>query len=243
MWGDKMKTRLKALALIGMGLFLCSRFINGALFYYINERFLWLILFASLGFILVGMSYRYRPQHAHHHEHDGHEHYQFSWFGLFLVLLPVALGLLMPPKPLGAAAMVNRDISIDSLTSASNTIIAKPKGNRNVLDWLIDFRTAKDPAAFAGEEAKVIGFVYRDDRFAPEEFMVARFVLSCCAADASPLGLVVRWPEGASLADDSWVEVEGHFEPGRFAGEEMPILIAESVTPTEIPERPYLYPF
>ena len=163
------------------------------------------------------------------------------------MLLPIALGLLVPPRPLGAAAMVNRDVSIESLTSAaapeSNTILAKPKGDRNVLDWLIDFRTAKDPTLFEGEEAKVIGFVYRDERFAGEEFMVSRFVLSCCAADASPLGLIVRWPEGSTLADDEWVEVKGYFEAGRFAGEEMPILIAESVTSTAIPERPYLYPF
>lgn len=242
-----MQTTLKAVTLIGMGLFLYSRFVNGTLFFYINERFMWLILFAAIGFMLVGISYRYRPQHAHHHNHNGHQHFEFSWFGLFLVILPVALGLLIPPKPLGAAAMVNRDVSIESLTSAaapdSNTILSKPKGDKNVLDWLVEFRQAKDPALFRGQEAKVIGFVYRDDRFGSDEFLVARFVLSCCAADASPMGLVARWPNSPTLPDDQWVEVKGYFEPGHFSGEAMPILVAESVTPTDIPERPYLYPF
>jgi hypothetical protein len=49
-----------------------------------------------------------------------------------------------------------------------------------------------DPAAFIGQEARLIGFVYRDDRFNGDEFMISRFVISCCAADAAPLGLVVR---------------------------------------------------
>jgi len=238
-----MKTTLKALVLVAMGLFLSSRIWSGKLFFYINERFFWLIVFAALGFVLVGVSYHFRAGHAH----DGHPHGQFFWFGLALLALPIALGLLIPPRPLGAAAMTNRDVSIESLTSAAapegGDILSKPKGDKNVLDWIIEFRSAQSASAFAGEEATLVGFVYRDDRFGPEQFMVSRFVLSCCAADASPVGLIVQWPESGSLADDQWVEVTGTFESMRFDGEEMPVLIAGSVTPTQIPERPYLYPF
>lgn len=166
---------------------------------------------------------------------------------MFLIVLPIILGFLIPPKPLGAAAMVNRNINIESLTSAAapegNAILSKPKIERNVLDWTVDFRATKDPQAFDGDEARVTGFVYRDDRFDEAEFMVTRFVLSCCAADAAPIGLMVRWPKGVTLADDEWVEVKGHFEAGQFAGETMPILIADSVAPTDVPERPYLYAF
>jgi uncharacterized repeat protein (TIGR03943 family) len=143
--------------------------------------------------------------------------------------------------------LTNRDVSVESLTSAagpeSNKVLSRPKGERNILDWVIDFRQAGDPAAFTGEEARVIGFAYRDERFAADQFMVARFVISCCAADAAPLGLIVQWPDSQTLTDDQWVEVAGHIEPGRFAGEAMPVLIADSITPTDIPERPYLYPY
>lgn len=238
-----MSTLWKALILVVMGLFLYSRFLGGTLLFYINERFVWLTILASLAFILVGISYRYRSENSHDH----HAHGQLSWGGLALIILPVVLGLLIPPKPLGAAAMVNRDVSAKSLTSATapqnGEVLAKPKGEKNILDWLIEFRTTSDPAAFSGQEARVVGFVYRDDRFNGEIFMVSRFVLSCCAADAAPLGLLVRWPESAALADDQWVEVTGHFEPGQFDGEPMPVLVAEKVTSTTVPEQPYLYPY
>jgi uncharacterized repeat protein (TIGR03943 family) len=240
-----MNANVKAVALILMGLFLYSRFFNGNLFYYISERFVWLTILASVAFIIVGLSYRIGSRHQH--DHEGHSHDQFSWGGLALVALPIVLGLLVPPRPLGAAALTNRDVSVESLTSAaapeSNNVLARPKGERNILDWVIDFRQAGDPAAFTGEEARVIGFAYRDERFAADQFMVARFVVSCCAADAAPLGLIVQWPDSQTLTDDQWVEVAGHIEPGRFAGEAMPILIADSITPTDIPERPYLYPY
>jgi putative membrane protein len=244
-----MKTSFKALALIGLGLFLYSRIYNGTLFYYISERFAWLTLLAAIGFIIVGASYRYRAAQADPHEHDhaGHQHGNLSWGGLLLVALPVILGLVVPPKPLGAAAMSNREISVGSVSSATapktSQLISRPASEKNVLDWLIDFRLSQDPAAFASQEAKVIGFVYRDERFGGNQFMVSRFVVSCCAADAAPLGLVVHWPKTTALTSDQWVEVSGRFQAGEFDGEPMPILIADNVAPTEIPDQPYLYPY
>jgi uncharacterized repeat protein (TIGR03943 family) len=232
-----------------MGLFLYSRYFTGSLLYYINERFVWLTVLASFGFILVGVSYRYRTEclHDHHgHDHGDHHHGHTGWGGLLLVISPIVLGLLIPPQPLGAAAMSNREVSLKSLTSApaaAGTVLTKPKGENNILDWVMAFRSAPDMGSFTGQEAGVIGFVYRDQRMAADEFMVSRFVISCCAADAAPLGLVVRSPQAAELPTDQWVQVRGHFEPGQLDGEDIPILIATEITPTEVPDQPYLYPY
>ncbi len=251
-----MNITLKSIILIAMGIFLYSRFWGGTLFFYINERFVWLIIFASIGFLLIGVSYLYRPHdpdhHHHHHDHDhdhdhDHQHGRLTWFGLTLLLSPILLGFLIPPRPLGASAMTNRDVSIESLTSAAapdaDQIISKPKGEKNILDWLVEFRQAPNPEAFTDQEIELVGFVYRDDRFTQGKFMVSRFVLSCCAADAAPIGLIVDWPGTTNLEADAWVEVKGRLQPGVFDGQEMPIIIAEEVTLTEIPDRPYLYPF
>lgn len=241
-----MKTWWKATILIAMGLFLCSRILSGKLFFYINERFFWLTVFAALGLVLVGVSYRFRSSHDHS-DHSGHQHGRLNWLGLLLIASPIILGLAVPPRPLGAAAMTNRDVSMESLTSAAapegSTILTKPKGEKNILDWIVEFRQTLDPSTLAGQEVKVVGFVYRDERFTEEKFMVSRFVLSCCAADAAPLGLIVNWPDSSALEDDQWVEVTGVLQPGDFEGEVMPIVDAVSVIPTDIPNQPYLYPF
>ncbi len=260
-----MPASIKALALVAMGLFLYSRYLTGSLLFYINERFVWLTVLASIGFVLVGLSYRYRAQysdpHGHHdhdhhdhHDHDHHDHHdhgdhqhgQLTWAGLLLVVSPIVLGLLIPPKPLGAAAMGNRDLSVKSLTSVAapeNAILSKPKADKNILDWLIEFQSAGSPAALTGKTAKVTGFIYRDERFGPNEFMVSRFTISCCAADAAPLGLLVRAANPVTLPDDSWVEVRGQFEAGQLDGEAVPIIVAAEIIPTEVPEQPYLYPY
>lgn len=242
-----MKPGVKMLVLSLMGLFLYSRYAGDKLLFYINERFVWLTLLAAVGFILVGFSYRRRS--AHGEQHGDHTHGHLTWAGLFLVVLPIILGVVFPPRPLGAAALGSREVSVASLSSAAapdrSNIVSKPKEKRNILDWVIEFQSAQDPVIFTGQEAELVGFVYRYPGFAEDMFMVSRFVISCCAADATPLGIIVRWPAAGDLPDDAWVAVRGRFEPGLLQGEPLPVplMMADSVTPTEIPKQPYLYPY
>ena len=256
-----MKQTIKFLLLIALGLFLLSRLLNGTLSFYIHPRFNMLTLLTAVGLTALGIGYaiQQRRQAAHTHEHsDEHDHehghapvhsHDVSWAGLFLLSLPVVLGLLVEPRPLGASALQNREINIGSdvsLTSAnapdgSELSVIANAGERNILDWLYLFQRSAEPTAFDGEEAHVIGFVYRDDRFADAQFMVSRFTVSCCVADAAPIGLIVEWPDTAVLTADSWVEVTGTIQARTFNGIEIPVLVADSVLPTETPSQPYLY--
>ena len=73
-------------------------------------------------------------------------------------------------------------------------------------------------------------------------FMVARFTISCCVADAVAIGVIVQSDQAAKLAPDSWVHVNGKFQVQDFDKQKTPILVADSVQPTTQPDQPYLYP-
>jgi putative membrane protein len=240
---------LKTIILLLMGAFLFMRVVDGTVLYYINQRFVLLTWLAAGGFVLVAASYYLigRQSHDHTHTHD-HDHSHLTWAGLLIVALPLLLGWLVPPRPLGAAAIGNREINVGSMGSLasvappqSGSVLGLSAGEKNILDWLNDFQRQSDPAVFSGQEAHLIGFVYRDGRFADDTFMVARFTVSCCVADAAPIGLIVQWPDAAGLPADQWVDVTGHFEVGTFNGQEIPILVADEITLTEPPAQPYLY--
>jgi uncharacterized repeat protein (TIGR03943 family) len=250
-----MKQTVKVVLLIALGIFLLSRLLNGTLSFYIHPRFNVLTLLTAVGLTALGVGYaiQQRRQSAHVHD-DDHEHehshsHDVSWAGLLLLALPVVLGLLVEPRPLGASALQNREINIGndvSLVSAnapegSELSVIANAGERNILDWLYLFQRSNNANNFNGEEAHVVGFVYQDERFADTQFMVSRFTVSCCVADAAPIGLIVEWPDTAVLPSDSWVEVSGTLQAGTFNGVEMPVLVAESVMPTETPAQPYLY--
>ena len=246
-----MERILKATLLIALGLYLYTRLTSGVIEFYIHPRFISLVLLASVGLLIVAASFflheeadDHDPAHAHHHASHVHNH--LSWFGLFVLAVPVVLGLLVPPQPLGAAAVGNREVQMGNLNS-----IAPPRsdgrmglvaGEKNILDWLTDFQRNPNPASFNGVEADLIGFVYRDERFAEDLFMVGRFIVSCCVADASPVGVIVRSDQASDYAADQWVQVRGRFQAGAFINAEMPILVATEIIPIDQPQQPYLYP-
>jgi uncharacterized repeat protein (TIGR03943 family) len=250
-----------------LALFLFSRFANGTLYFYINRSFMAFTLLAVLGLLVVGLSYRFeRPagaaddehdhthDHKHHHDHEhdhvGHDHnHGLTWAGAALVMLPVLLAVLVSPQPLGASALANREVnqgvSQNSLPGVIGAATQKATTEMNVLDWWTKFRSvdsANTDRQIIGQQARLVGFVYHDEKYGADNFLLVRYVVSCCVADASALGLVIASDQAAQLADDQWIEVSGTFAPGDLDGWQLPLLVAEQITPVEVPNQPYLYP-
>lgn len=242
---------VRTIILVLLGIFLYTRIAGDTVLFYINERFVILTYLAAAGLVLVGAGVLLQKGgHEHEHEHvHGHSpgNGRRAWIGWLILSIPVLLGFLVPPQPLGADALQNRDVDISNLTSiappgsdeATRGVVS---GERNIVDWLREFQSQPDPAPFQGQEAHVVGFVYRDDRFDPNSLMVSRFVVSCCVADAAPVGLIVQSLQASGLPQDQWIEVTGRFMPGVFDGFEIPILVADEIVVTEAPPQPYLYP-
>jgi putative membrane protein len=230
---------LKTTILLLMGAFLFMSVMDGSVLFYINQRFVTLTWLAAGGFLLVGASY-YLAGGRQTAVSLGRE--PLTWVGLLIASLPLLFGWLAPTQPLGAAAIGNREINMGGIASVpSGSGVSLGSGERNIIDWLSEFQRRNDPASFNGESAQLVGFVYRDERFPEDTFMVARFTVSCCVADAAPIGLVVRWPEAAEFPLDQWVEINGRFQVGEFNGQQIPILIAEEIVRIDPPRHPYLY--
>jgi putative membrane protein len=256
MFTERARHWTQSLILLMLGLYFLDNMLSGRIYFYINERFGWLSWVATAILLTLGVMgitdlIRSRGTQAHddydHHEHAGHTHDSApSWRILSIVAVPLALGLLVPARPLGAAAVGSSGVSTSfaSLQGVGNaTQLSIAPTNRNVLDWIRAFNGAKGPNEFNGQAADVVGFVYRDIRFKDQPyFMVARFTISCCVADASAIGITVKWPDAAKLSQDGWIRVTGKFSAETFDGEKMPILVAEKVEPTAQPDHPYLYP-
>jgi uncharacterized repeat protein (TIGR03943 family) len=239
--GEYLQAWLKMAILLALGAYFAYNITSGNLTNYINERFTWLSYVAVALFMMLGLASAWdlwRGREHHHHDHD-HEH--ISWRALAVVAIPLVLGTLIPSRPLGAQA-VNGDISVNAAVSSNVTTFNTDPLKWNVLDWLRAFNGAADISNFNGKQADVIGFVYREATFPDDTFMVARFTISCCVADASAIGLPVAWDKAADFPQDSWVRVQGTFEVGQFRGDTVPVLKAASVETVEQPDHPYLYP-
>lgn len=228
---------LKTALLLGLGAYFTYNIISGNLTNYINERFSWLSYVAAIIFALLGVHSAYSLLRR-----DSRSHQQISWLTLFVVAVPLILGTLVPSQPLGVEAIsggVATTGAVGVTTAADFTV---PPEQRNVLDWLRTFNNATDYSQLNGQPADVIGFVYTEPTFSEGQFMVARFTVSCCVADASAIGLPVAYADSANLPQGEWVRVRGTMQVGEFRGDTMPILNAESIEVVEQPRHPYLYP-
>ena len=99
-----------------------------------------------------------------------------------------------------------------------------------------------DGVRVRGVPVEVTGFVMHDLSDDPHHFTVARFVLVCCVADASAMGLPVRWDGGELPAQDAWVHIRGVFDQDVINRTLTPVIHAEAVEPVAAPDDPYLYP-
>ncbi len=237
---------LKSLILIGLGLFLCARFNDGALLFYINRRFAALTVLAAITLVALGIVY----STAAVKWHAGHEH-PVRWGMLLLVALPAILGVLIPPAPLDNNALISRSVtttglafgvgSVEGAAETTTTLTSAPD-ERDLLDWLWAFDDAPDTTTLVGQEATLVGFVHREEFLEEDQFILSRFVIICCVADAVPIGMIVRWSRADDIAAGEWVEVNGVLETIPRDDGAVPILVAERVMPIEAPYQPYLYP-
>lgn len=242
--------------LAAMGVYFAYNLLTGNITNYIAQKFVWLTwIAAGLLVVLAALAAQsalrgsdHDQDHAgHDHEHR-HSHGAGAWLALGIVALPVLLGFAVPSSPLDSRA-IEGEVSSDlgSINAGESQVIGTAPLQRNVLEWIRAFNTTPDLDALNGQEADVIGFIYRNPPMkGTDQFMVARFVMSCCVADAQAIGLTVEWPGAADLAEDSWVQVRGTFRVAEIDGTTRPVLVAYEgsvgVTPVDQPQHPYLYP-
>jgi uncharacterized repeat protein (TIGR03943 family) len=243
----KLDALLKSVVLAASGLMLYQKISSGTLAFYINKRFEWLIFAGMLIYLALALTLVYRllmPRAAGALPVTITRNSATSWFAVLLLATPALVGFVAPARPLGASAISSRGIGLQSAPAGpGNALQRTTSGPKNILDWLRMISTVGDPTQLAGQQADVVGFVYRNDpRFKSNQFMISRFSVSCCVADAAALGLIVETDQLDQFKQDQWVRVVGRFKTGEFGNEKIPVITAEKIEPTEQPEQPYLYP-
>ena len=138
------------------------------------------------------------------------------------LLLGVAVfGMIYTPQAFASQTAVQRGVS-DTLTLTRSqpqrfVRAAAPK-DRTIIDWIRLINVYPEPDAYAGEAVAVEGFVIYPEGWPTDYVMVSRFVLTCCAADAYPVGLPVKLTGSSRAAYpvDSWLKVSGEMTSETF---------------------------
>ncbi|MZQ86702.1 TIGR03943 family protein [Paenibacillus sp. 5J-6] len=118
-----------------------------------------------------------------------------------------------------------------------DTIVVKPEIYMEILSTIDLFK-----ANFIGKKIELTGFVYREDNMTSNQFVVGRFAVSCCSADATPYGVMIDFPTAATYPKDMWVKVTGTVQNGSYNGNDIFVIKATQIDKITAPSSPYVYP-
>jgi uncharacterized repeat protein (TIGR03943 family) len=189
------------------------------------------LLLALLGLVVL-WRHRRGDDHSDAHHHGGERGERVAW----LLLAPVLALLLIAPRSLGAFSLSRTGSAVTVKSGGGVFARLDPAAGVHEMSLLeFDQRAFEGTkgASFNSSTVRLVGFV---GPAKGDGFLVARYSIACCAADAlAATAHVVGW-DGPLPARDTWVEVEGTFEPG---DEVNPRLVTTSVAPIPTPDDPY----
>jgi uncharacterized repeat protein (TIGR03943 family) len=172
-------------------------------------------------------------------EHDdGHGHSHSGPKVAWLLLAPVLGLLLFAPPALGSYAAGRSG----SAVTARSEYAPLPAGDPlpvTMLDYAS--RAIFDKGASLGERRlQLTGFAMRGPK---GQWLMARMMVSCCAADARPVKVALDGELPDGLADQQWVQVIGKYSGREIQddvnGEAIPFIEVSEVTLIPVPREQY----
>jgi uncharacterized repeat protein (TIGR03943 family) len=242
------------LVLVGVAAILWLAF-SGRLVLYIHPRYVeFTVVMAVLAGIVAIAAAAFLPRAGADEDEDGHEHdrpsgRRASWLtagSIALIALTTAVLLVVPPSTLTSGTVAQRDLNASAGGADAGdapALVAGDGSSFTVKDWAGLLRQGADEQYLAGAAPDVAGFVTPDPDDPANVFYVARFVITCCAVDAQPVGVPVYLPGWQDEHPvDSWVQVTGRFVANPSATSMQSLAIdPASVSAIEQPADPYVY--
>lgn len=184
-------------------------------------------------------------ERAHDHgsagdDHAGHSH---SARSAWLLLVPVLAVFLVAPPALGADSVIRTEARAPSSAAAANAAAFPPLPAGNVVPLSVNefvSRAGWDTSGtLDGRTISLTGFVVHTGG----KTLLARLVISCCAADAFPVTVHLLGGEADHLAGDAWIQVTGRVVPGTATKNNSytPDFMPASITTVAAPKDPYEY--
>lgn len=234
----------------------------GHLDLYINPRYaVFTIVLAAIavpasvaGLIAVARGHGHAHDDEAAHEHPvrrsggaaRHASAALGWIAACVTIGITAAMLVLPPTTLSARTAQQRSIDSATLSDATGSGAqvsllgsgSVDTSHYGVKDWAALIRQTTDASSLVGRRVELSGFVVPG---AAGSFTLTRFVISCCAVDAQPVGLAVV-TDGSVPSSGRWVTVSGALASNSDQSADARIVVrATTIRTIAQPEDPYEY--
>ncbi|MHC0063271.1 TIGR03943 family putative permease subunit [Nostoc sp. UIC 10890] len=240
---------LDALAITAWGILMLRYWLTNKLNLLIHPNYFWLVIVCGISFIIIGlfkMQELWQRRRRDVTPNTQHISLFPPGWGSALLLTTAILGFIITPQVFASDKALQRGVTADLLGSTrvkpqAFRVTVRPE-ERSLVDWVRTVNVYPEPDAYTGQKVKVQGFVIHPPDIGKEYLFLARFVLTCCAADAYPVGLPVKLQNNQErYSPDTWLEVEGQMVTENLAGKRQLTIAATSLKKIPQPQNPYSY--
>ncbi len=221
---------IRALALLAWAGVFMWLWATGESVRYLGPRTQWVVPVGALGLTLAATAYLFvtrREEPIRIGLREG--------LGLGALLLPVLAAAVLANAQLGALAASNKLSSRGIDASALARLAGKNAKQIGFLQLNAagrDDGLTRELGLSEGRSVELVGFVSEEGR----PFTLSRFYISCCVADAVPIGVHVMPGRRSKLKRDDWVDVTGVLSKGHREW----IVRALAIRHIKPPSDPYL---
>lgn len=240
---------LDVVAIAAWGILMLKYWLTGKLYLLIHPDYFWLAIVGGIGLLIVGF-FKGLQLWKHRRQADKANPLHINVFppgwGSFLLLTAAILGLMITPRAFTSQTALDRGVTelIGATRVQPQAFRAQVRPEeRSLVDWVRTLNVYPEPDAYKGQKVKVQGFVIHQPNVSQEYIFLARFILTCCAADAYPVGLPVQLPSSSrqQYPPDTWLEVEGQMTTQTIGEKRQLTIAANSLKKIPQPQNPYSY--
>ncbi|ELS04851.1 TIGR03943 family protein [Xenococcus sp. PCC 7305] len=247
---------LGILAMLTWAILLLKYAITGQYKLLIHPNYFLLMLASSICLLLLvffrGLSLINSPKNPS--EKNDHITLFPPGFGSILLLTVAIAGLIIPPNVLTSATALQRGVTetLPATHAQPQAFITNTKPEeRSLIDWVRTLNAYPEPDAYQGLPANITGFVVELPELPDNYFLLSRFIITCCAIDASPIGIPVQLDAiQERYPPDTWLEVTGKMKTATVAIRDRTdqirerrqlVVAATSIKTIPTPPDPYAY--
>jgi len=178
--------------------------------------------------------------------------------GYFILIIPIVIGISYKPKALSGkwvevrglnilqAGNINHEhgdkISMETAIYNDNIIYLNDKNYVDVLNIIYNSRER-----VKGKKLVFEGFIYKQKNINKDQFITARMIINCCAADTQITGFLCKYDKTNLLKENQWVRIIGTIDTTAYMDENnnkegiVPQILVESLEELPEPINKYIY--
>ena len=206
---------LDNLVMISWGCLLLKYALTGEYKLLIHPNYFWLMVVTSIFLLLISLVRTILLRQNPNYAIDISQHLTLfpAKFSRSLLLLGAIAGLIISPNVLSSKTALQRGITENLPLTRSQpesfVTTTKPE-ERSIIDWVRTLNAYPEPDEYQGQPAKVTGFVLHLPELPENYFLISRFIVTCCAVDAYPIGIPVQLSGTSKIyPSDIWLEITG----------------------------------